>query len=89
MKVGVGYLPGKNKLRLVSYKDVKCEDGWADTRHFLPADFDLMTMKLSSGKEIVGWIQGDNWEGARLKDDDEVFYWKRKLNERDHTWNYN
>ena len=94
-KVHVGYLKeylqtvdettGKVKKTPVyyTYRDVEYDiDGWADSKRFLPEDFDLVFMRLKREKTITGWVNGNTWDGLRLKDDDEVLFWKRN-EERD------
>jgi hypothetical protein len=63
-----------------TYKDIEYDiDGWADCKRFLPEDFDLVLMRLKREKTINGWISGLAWNGLRLKPDDEVLFWKRRL----------
>jgi hypothetical protein len=66
------------------YQDIPYDiDGWADGKKYLPEDFDLVYMRLKREKTIVGWINDTCWNGWRLKSDDEVVSWKRKLPDRD------
>jgi len=66
-----------------SYQDVEYDiDGWADTLRFLPEDFDLVFMRLKRDTTIPGWFNGSSWTGLRLKSDDKVVFWKRKLEEK-------
>ena len=66
-----------------SYQDVEYDiDGWADASRFLPEDFDLVYMRLKRDKSIPGWFNGSSWTGLRLKSDDKVVFWKRKLEEK-------
>ncbi|MEK7112992.1 MAG: hypothetical protein AAB875_06800 [Patescibacteria group bacterium] len=67
---------------LFTYKDVKFDiDGWADSKEFLPEDYDLVYMKSEGRKTIPGWACGSSWNGLRYKKEDEVKYWKRKPDE--------
>jgi len=70
---------GKDYPVVFSYRDVKTDDdGWVDAAKYLPADFDLVYMKVEGKKTLSGWMSGNNWEGLRLKEGDKVLYWKRK-----------
>ena len=73
---------GSEISRRVTYKDVHCDiDGWADSSRFMPADFDLVYLKLEGKKSISGWSTGTSWDGLKLNKDDKVLYWKRKPDE--------
>lgn len=64
-----------------SYMDVKFdEDGWADTKEFIPADFDLCYLKIKDKKTKSGWANGLKWDGLNVDPDDEVLYWKINKN---------
>jgi hypothetical protein len=66
-----------------TYKDIQFDiDGWADSKRFLPDDFDLVYMRLKREKTVAGWIAGTIWIGLRLKPDDKVIAWKRKEGEK-------
>jgi hypothetical protein len=68
------------KKILYNYQDVQYDiDGWVDSKKYLPEDFDLVYMRLKREKVIPGWISGTSWLGLRLKPDDEVTFWKRKV----------
>lgn len=55
------------------------KDGWADAKRFIPADFDLCLLKIKGkNKNEPGWASGRNWDGLRIKKDDEVLFWKRQ-----------
>jgi hypothetical protein len=72
---------GKDK---VGYRTIQYEKGgWVNAKKFLPEDFDLVYMKIRGKKDITGWANGYKWEGLRLKDDDEILYWKRKPEQKD------
>lgn len=80
-KVGVSKCH-TNKNNLFSYRDVDFDDdGWADAKRFLPHDYDLMYLKLKDKGVISGWVAYEEWQGLRLKSNDEVLYWKRQSEE--------
>lgn len=67
-----------------TYKDIRFDvDGWANSKKFLPEDFDLVLLRLKRERTIPGWINGMKWEGIRLKKDDLVMFWKRNEEERE------
>lgn len=69
---------------LYTYRDVHFDiDGWADSKQYLPDDFDLVYMKIEGKKVIPGWVTGSSWSGLRIKEADQVLYWKRKPEEKD------
>lgn len=69
---------------LYTYRDVKFDiDGWADSKEYLPEDFDLVYMKRDGQKTIPGWVTGSTWNGLRLKSTDHIPYWKRKPEEKE------
>jgi hypothetical protein len=79
---------GRDKIQVLkdrsfTYKDIIYDDdGWADARKYLPADFDLVHLRLKDGTpNLTGWHTGKEWEGLRIKEQDEVTFWKRKLDE--------
>mgnify|MGYP003566104828 CR=1 FL=1 len=75
---------GREYPVVFSYDDVKKDmDGWVDAKKYLPADYDLVYMRREGKKTISGWTFGTNWEGLRLKDDDNILYWKKQV-EKDH-----
>ncbi len=68
------------KQRKAGYKDVFFNyEGWANPNKYLPMEFDLVFVKLRDNPNTYAWINGKNWEGLRLKDDDIVIGWKRKI----------
>jgi hypothetical protein len=74
----------RQKAVFYTYQDVDYDlDGWADAKKCLPEDFDLVYMRLKRERTIPGWVNGTKWHGLRLKSDDEVVLWKRKLEEKD------
>jgi hypothetical protein len=77
---------GKSKKTRIfySYQDFEYDiEGWAESKKYLPDDFDLVYMRLEREKTIPGWINGSIWCGLRLKPQDKVIFWKRKLEEKD------
>lgn len=80
-KVGRDVLINKKtkKTRKFSYKDVEYDnEKWADAEKYLPADFDLVFLKIKDLPIISGWMNGNNWEGLRIHSDDQVLYWKKR-----------
>lgn len=72
--------PGRKKPRRMEYLDVEYDqNGWADPSKFLPADCDLMCLKLQNGKQVNGWLVGDRWEGLKKKKTDRVVAWRREV----------
>ena len=70
---------GRKNPVFYSYGDVEYDiDGWADVTRFLPNDFDLVFLRLKRERTIPGWINGQSFEGRKLKPDDVVLFWKRK-----------
>ena len=81
IKVG-GKYKQEGKTKLFTYNHVTFDKyRWADAEKYLPEDFDLVHMKLSSGKIIPGWSNGRVWEGIRLKPEHEVKAWRRQFEE--------
>lgn len=89
IKVGVHKVPyvnkkGEDSLRYVTYADIKYDlDGWVDSQKFLPADYDLVYLKIKDKPTKFGWIVGKRWDGLRVLNEDEVLYWKRIPEEKD------
>jgi len=82
MKVGRDYIKVGEKERKFSYRDIQFDpDGWADAKKFLPADYDLMFLKVKDQKNTYGWSVGNAWEGLKLQSTNEILYWKRKPEE--------
>lgn len=78
MKVGRDYIEVVRRKKF-DYRDVEFDaDGWADAKKYLPADYDLMFLKVKDKKSVSGWHVGKKWDGLRLKKDDEILYWKKK-----------
>ncbi len=79
MKVGRDYIKVGEKERKFAYRDIKFDpDGWADATKFLPADYDLMYLKIKNKKSAAGWSVGSKWDGLKLAPEDEILYWKKK-----------
>lgn len=72
-------LKGKNTAVYHSYDDVKFDiDGWADSKEFMPDDFDLCELKITGKKSRSGWASGSKFDGLNIQSDDEVLYWKKQ-----------
>ena len=89
-KVGKDIVINKktNKKRKFSYTDVKYDDEkWADASEYLPADFDLVFLRIQDKPITSGWINGIKWEGLKVIEADKVLYWKkRKENDEEKEW---
>lgn len=73
----------KTKEKEYFYRDVQYDiDGWADATKWLPADYDLVIMRLKNRPTIVGWSVGKEWISLRLKDNDTVLQWRKKPEEK-------
>lgn len=69
------------KPKTIAYPDVKYDfDGWAKAGEYLPAKFDLVTLKTPSGSKR-GWHTGMGWDGLKVERDDDVIYWKKTKEE--------
>jgi hypothetical protein len=68
-----------NPTTYFSYHQVtKDEDGWVDASLFLPADYDLLYLKIKGKKGTIrGWISGHEWDGLKYKSGDVVELWKK------------
>jgi len=55
--------------------------GWVDASLYLPLNFDLVYLKTSDRKTVIGWYSGTTWDGLRIETEEEikVKYWKRML----------
>jgi len=63
---------------LLSYDDVIYDiDGWADAKKYAPEQFDLVLIQTDN-KTVNGWHTGEEWYSLRLRDYDDVLYWKRR-----------
>ncbi len=71
--------------KYATYKDVKYDsDKWADASLYLPADFDICSLKTEAGFSKRGWHTGTQWDGAAITDKDKIKYWKLfNLNDHD------
>lgn len=59
------------------YSDIEYDaDGWVNAGKYLPQDFDLCYLKTDSGNKR-GWWTGNVWDGLRLDNKQEIYYWKR------------
>lgn len=75
-KVGMRY-PDAPDDYFRYYDCKKDNNGWVNAKSYLPADYDLMHLKLHTGKVVFGWISGTNWDGLRIKPGDEVLFWRK------------
>lgn len=70
------YLSGDERL---TYKTVpKDIDGWVEAKDFLPADYDLVYLRIKNRKIRIGWINGLKWDGAHVNPKDHILAWKKK-----------
>lgn len=82
LKVKRDLFEGAIKPRYWTYKDVKYdEDGWADANKYLPADYDLVYLKIEDQPCVCGWSAGNSWDGLQVKKEDKVLFWKRKFDD--------
>lgn len=66
---------GKKKY---GYGDIETDiHGWADVNKYRPATYDLCSLKTKD-KVLHGWYALGRWDGLKIKDSDEILYWKRK-----------
>jgi hypothetical protein len=79
-KVGLKYPPyDKHYDPTFSYVHVKTDiDGWADASVYLPADYDLVILKVEGKNPYFGWFSGTTWDGLKHKEGDKVISWKRE-----------
>lgn len=62
-----------------SYSDCKADlQGWIKTSEFMPDDYDILELKDAKENIKFGWSTGHKWDGCKIKEKDEFFYWKRK-----------
>lgn len=75
LKVGKDILNGKK----LSYRFTPCDaNGWIDSRKYMPADFDLVFIKVDGKKALTGWLNGSHWDGINVNiSASELVYWKR------------
>lgn len=80
-KVGRDFIESRTK-RKVAYRDVEYDpEGWVDCKDYLPKDYDLMYLKISGKPNVSGWSVGNKWEGLKLKNKDQVIFWKKRPDE--------
>jgi hypothetical protein len=78
LKVGKNYIEVPKRRRM-TYKDIPYDHGWADAEQYLPANYDLMVLKVKGKPILYGWCFGTKWEGAKIERYDEILKWKRVL----------
>lgn len=66
---------------IVKYSNVPATtDGWVLDTRFLPADGDLMDLKIEGlSKTFPGWWNGRQWTGLKIKEDYKIIGWKRRM----------
>lgn len=75
-KVGRKY----ENQNFVAYRDCVTDiDGWVKSADFMPEDYDLCRLKMENGKTRMGWYTGQSWDGAHIKEEETVIYWKRHM----------
>lgn len=66
--------------KTANYKTILYDsDGWVDAKKYMPADYELCLLKIKDKKTQPGWASGLKWDGLRIKEEDEVLYWKRQF----------
>ncbi len=61
----------------LAYDDIVYQkDGWVDAKKYTPSKFDLIKMK-SQFKTFNGWYTGSEWFSLRIRDYDDILYWKK------------
>lgn len=65
--------------RTCKYSDVPLDvNKWACDLNYMPIPYDLMHVKVKDSPRIKSaWWNGSQWQGLRLKEDDQVIAWKR------------
>jgi hypothetical protein len=53
-------------------KAIEYKNKWMNSAEYKPVDFDMVMLKLSTGRIIPGWWSGMSWDGSRLKVGDQV-----------------
>lgn len=62
------------------YTAVKYDcDGWAKCSEYVPEEYDICHLKTKNGLSKRGWFNGYCWDGAYITKDDEIEFWKRKI----------
>jgi hypothetical protein len=76
VRVGKGIFEGM-RHPCYTYGDVKYnKKGWADVRRYLPAEYDLVKLRVKGKKDSNGWSTGTGWDGFHITKDDVVLYWR-------------
>jgi hypothetical protein len=83
LKVGKDFVfdKKKGKGRGFLYDDVQYDsDQWADAKKYLPADFDLLYLKIENHPRIIpGWSIGKKWDGLDMQEKYIVTHWKFQI----------
>lgn len=66
-------------LRVCKYSDIPTDiNGWVLNLKYMPIPFDMMYVRLKNKPKVISaWWNGQNWEGLRMREGDEVINWKR------------
>lgn len=76
LKVGRDLVQG----RKVAYKDAYSSvNEWVSAKKFLPVDYELVMIRISTGDLTYGWTIGEKWQGVLLTPKINVIAWKKKL----------
>ena len=67
--------------RPCKYSDIPKDIGnWVHDLNYRPIPFDLLELKIKDSCKVKGgWWDGKEWQGVKLKPQDEVIAWKRQL----------
>lgn len=55
------------------------KEGWANAKKAKPIPFDMVTIETASGKRCPAWWNESLWEGLRLRKNDKILRWKRRV----------
>jgi len=82
LQVGISTYISKTGCKLpYNYRHVtETEDKWVNPQEWLPIPYDLVILKIGS-VEKVGWYTGNHWDGYKIKPEDIVSMWKRKIDD--------
>ena len=77
--VGIKYPPNDGTYdRPFDYKDIiKNDDGWIDSKKYLPREYDIVLVKVDGLKPYPGWYSGSGWDGARYRKWHTIRAWKK------------
>lgn len=64
--------------RIAKYSDIPKDKRWSTLLEFIPVYYDLVELKIKDyHKNKIGWFNGSEWTGLRLKATDVVLAWKK------------